>query len=168
MNVFFYAVPALIIAMVLLVAGKAVRRSLELRSAWRSGLTAEARCLRSYTTTDGGTGDSGVTTTLHHVYEFTTREGRAVRFEETNGKPTVVEGDIVTVHYSADRPEKATAHAPSPVKATAGTVAVLAFCGLIVAFCVGFMVTYHQEFAGDEFFGGLPGVTDGARAALHI
>ncbi|MFD0070032.1 hypothetical protein ACFVJ9_55435, partial [Streptomyces sp. NPDC127574] len=96
MSVFFYAVPVLIITGVLLIAVKVVRRSLELRSAWSSGLTAEGRCLRSYTTTGGGAGDSSVTTTLHHVYEFTTRDGRAVRFDEENGRPTVVEGDIVT------------------------------------------------------------------------
>lgn len=155
MSVFFYAVPALIIGVMLLIAAKVVRRSLELRSAWNSGLTAEARCLRSYTTTSGGTGDTSVTTTLHHVYEFTTREGRAVRFDEENGRPTVVEGDTVTVHYTAAHPEKATAHAPSPVKAAVGTAVVLAFCGVAVAFCVGFMVTYHEVFAGDGFFGGM-------------
>ncbi|MEU8788993.1 DUF3592 domain-containing protein [Streptomyces sp. NPDC048643] len=155
MSVFFYAVPVLIIAVALLMAVKVVRRSLELRSAWNSGLTAEARCLRFYTTTSGGSGDSSVTTTRHHVYEFTTRDGRAVRFDEENGRPTVVEGDIVTVHYTTAHPEKATAHAPSPVKAAAGTFVMLAFCGVIVAFCVGFMVTYHEAFAGDSFFGGI-------------
>ncbi|MFD6497232.1 DUF3592 domain-containing protein [Streptomyces sp. NPDC060188] len=155
MSVFFYAVPVLIITGVLLIAVKVVRRSLELRSAWSSGLTAEGRCLRSYTTTGGGAGDSSVTTTLHHVYEFTTRDGRAVRFDEDNGRPTVVEGDIVTVHYTAAHPEKATAHAPSPVKAAVGTVAMLAFCGVVVAFCVGFMITFHEVFAGDSFFGGI-------------
>jgi len=156
MDVFFYAVPGLIMAVVLLAAAKVVRRSLELRSAWNSGLTAEARCLRSYTTTSGGGGDSSVTTRLHHVYEFTTREGRTVRFEEANGLSTTVEGDIVPVHYAAGRPEKATAHAPSPVKAAAGMVGMLVFFGVIIAFCVGFMVTYHQmSAASDGFFGGM-------------
>ncbi|WP_406169537.1 DUF3592 domain-containing protein [Streptomyces sp. NBC_00996] len=156
MDVFFYAIPGLIMAVVLLAAAKVVRRWLELRSAWSSGLTAEARCLRSYTTTSGGGGDTSVTTTLHHVYEFMTREGRTVRFEEANGPSTVVEGDIVTVHYAAERPEKATAQAPSPVKAAAGTIGMLVFLGVIVAFCVGFMVTYHHMSAeSDGFFGGM-------------
>ncbi|MFF9623900.1 hypothetical protein [Streptomyces griseosporeus] len=53
-----------------------------------------------------------VSTTLHHVYESTTRDGRAVRFEEKNGPATVLEGDITTVWYVPDRPERATAHAP--------------------------------------------------------
>ncbi|MER5468800.1 DUF3592 domain-containing protein [Streptomyces sp. NPDC002935] len=156
MSVFFYAVPSLMIALVLFLAAKVVRRSLEVRSAWSSGLTAEGRCLRSYTTVSGGGHDTSVTTTLHHVYEFTTRDGRAIRFEESNGRPTVVEGDIVTVHYTAQHPEKATAHAPSPVRAAAGTVFIVAFCGVIVAFCVGFMITYHEMSAGgDALFGGI-------------
>ncbi|MFF4348821.1 DUF3592 domain-containing protein [Streptomyces sp. NPDC001530] len=156
MDVFFYAVPGLIMAVAIFMAVKVIRRSLELRSAWNSGLTAEARCLRSYTTTSGGGGDSSVTTTLHHVYEYTTRDGRPVRFEEANGPSTVVEGDIVTVHYAAERPEKATAHAPSPVKAAASTIGFLMFFGVIIAFCVGFMVTYHEVFAtNDAFVGGI-------------
>lgn len=156
MDFFFYAVPGLIIVVVLLAAARVVRRSLELRSAWNSGLTAEARCLRTYTTTSGGAGDTSVSTTLHHVYEFTTREGRSVRFEEANGPATTVEGDIVTVHYTAGRPEKATAYAPSPVKAAAGTIGMLVFFGVIVAFCIGFMVTYHEVFqANDALFGGI-------------
>ncbi|MCX5557971.1 DUF3592 domain-containing protein [Streptomyces sp. NBC_00038] len=159
MDVFFYAVPGLIIATAAFAAVKIIRRSLELRSAWNSGLTAEARCLRSYTTTSGGGGDSSVSTTLHHVYEFRTREGRAVRFDESNGPSTVVEGDIVTVHYTAGRPEKATAHAPSPVKAAAGTIGILIFLGVVVAFSVAFMVTYHEMTSWfDMPFGG-PDVT---------
>ncbi|MFC7265637.1 DUF3592 domain-containing protein [Streptomyces lutosisoli] len=152
MDFIFYAVPGLIMAVTILMAAKVVRRSLELRSAWNSGLTAEARCLRSYTTTSGGGGDTSVSTTLHHVYEFATREGRSVRFEEANGPSTIVEGDIVTVHYTAQHPEKATAHAPSPVKAAAGTIGFLVFFGVIIAFCVGFMITYHEVFQANDAF----------------
>lgn len=159
MDVFFYVIPGLIIAAVAFAAVKILRRSLELRRAWNSGLTAEARCLRTYTTTSGGGGDTSVSTTLHHVYEFRTAEGRTVRFEERNGPSTVVEGDIVTVHYTAERPEKATAHAPSPVKAAAGTIGGLIFLGVVAAFCVGFMITFHGMSAEfDMPFGG-PDVT---------
>jgi uncharacterized protein DUF3592 len=146
MDWLFYAIPILIIAFALRAAVVVIRRSLQLRSNWSSGLTAEARCLRTYATTSGG-GESPVSTTLHHVYEFTTREGRTVRFEEANGPRTTVEGDIVTVHYTADRPEHATAHAPRPGKAAAGAVGILVFLSVIVAFCIGFMVTYHEVFA---------------------
>ncbi len=45
-----------------------------------------------------------MSTTLHHVYEFATREGRTVRFEEAGGPRTTVEGDIVPVHYTAAHP----------------------------------------------------------------
>ncbi|WP_328669298.1 DUF3592 domain-containing protein [Streptomyces sp. NBC_00328] len=154
MSVFFYALPSLMIVVVLMAAARTVRRSLELRSAWNSGLTAEARCLRSYTTVGGGGDDRNVTTTLHHVYEFTTRDGRVIRFEETNGSSIVVVGDIVPAYYTARHPEKATAHAPSPAKAAAGTLGMLVFYGVIVSFCVGFMITYHEALAGDAFFGG--------------
>lgn len=112
MDVFFYAVPAVIMTGAIFMAVVVVRRSLDMSRAWNSGLIAEARCLRSYTTTSGGGGDTSVSTTLHHVYEFMTRDGRTVRFEEPNGPATIVEGDIVPVHYTAERPEKATAHAP--------------------------------------------------------
>jgi hypothetical protein len=155
MDAFFYVVPSLMIAMVLLAAVRVVRRSLRLRSAWNSGLTAEARCLRTYTTTRGG-GDSAVRTTLHHVYEFTTREGRPVRMEEAGGPSTVIEGDIVTVHYTAEHPERATAQAPARGRAAAGTVGMLVFFAVFVAFCVGFMVTYHQAFAADDPFASMP------------
>jgi len=143
-------------AVALLMAAAVIRRSLRLRSNWNSGLTAEARCLRTYTTTSGGSGDSMVSTTLHHVYEFTTREGRAVRFEESNGPSTIVQGDIVTVHYTAGRPERATAHAPAPVKAMAGTIGILVFLSVIVVSCVGFMVTYTETFGADSPFASMP------------
>ncbi|WP_328452104.1 DUF3592 domain-containing protein [Streptomyces sp. NBC_00386] len=153
MSAFFYALPSLMIVFVLFVAARTVRRSLELRSAWNSGLTAEARCLRSYTTVRGGGNDTHVTTTMHHVYEFTTRDGRTIRFEEPNGPSTVVEGDIVPAYYTARHPEKATAYPPSRAKVAAGTLGMLVFYGVIVSFCVGFMITYHEALAGDAFFG---------------
>ena len=72
MEAFFYIVPLLIIGIVCLAAFTVIRRAREVSSAWNSGLTAEARCLRTYTTASGG--DTSVHTVLHHVYEFTTRE----------------------------------------------------------------------------------------------
>ncbi|MFG2647188.1 DUF3592 domain-containing protein [Streptomyces sp. NPDC048436] len=153
----FYAVPAFIGAVVIAMAVKVIKRSLELRQAWSSGLTAEARCLRTYTTTSSHSDSSRVTTTLHHVYEFTPSAsasvsafaGRPVRFEEENGPATTIEGDIVTVHYAADRPERATAYAPSPVKNAAGTLGMLCFLGLMLAFSIYFMVTANDMFASD-------------------
>ncbi|MEV6024201.1 DUF3592 domain-containing protein [Streptomyces sp. NPDC052036] len=156
MDFFFYAVPGLIMAGVLAMAARVIGRALQLRSNWDSGLTAEARCLRTYTTTSGGHGDATATTTLHHVYEFTTREGRAVRFEERGGPRTTVEGDIVPVHYTKAHPERATAHSPAPGRTLAGTVGTLVFLSVIVAFCVAFMATYHAAAAMDDPFAGMP------------
>ncbi|MEU0040201.1 MULTISPECIES: DUF3592 domain-containing protein [unclassified Streptomyces] len=165
MDVFFYAVPAVIMAGVIFMAVVVVRRSLDMSRAWNSGLTAEARCVRSFTTTSGGGGDTSVSTTLHHVYEFVTRDGRTIRFEEPNGPATTIEGDILTVHYIADRPERATAHAPRRGLLAAGTVFTLVICTVIVLVCIGFMVGVHEFFSmwdpawngGDAFEGaGLP------------
>ncbi|MEU6678350.1 DUF3592 domain-containing protein [Streptomyces sp. NPDC046925] len=149
MEFMFYVVPALIAAVVIAMAVKVVRRSLELRQAWASGLTAEARCLRTYTTTSRNSDSGHTTTTQHHVYEFTPPAGRPVRFEEENGPAATVEGDFVTVHYAAGRPEKATAHAPSPVKNAVGTVGLLCFLGVALAFCVFFVVTANDLFGSD-------------------
>lgn len=144
MDAMFYVVPVLIMAAALFGGYRAVYRSWQLSSAWNSGLTAEGRCLRTYTTTSGGGRDTAVHTTLHHVYEFTTRDGRAVRFDETGGPATVVVGDTVTVYYTPGREAGATARRPSPVGNAVGTVSVLAFLGVVVLFCIGFMVSYHD------------------------
>ncbi|WP_037676475.1 DUF3592 domain-containing protein [Streptomyces griseus] len=152
MEVFFYIVPLFIIAGAVFAAVSVTGRSRQVGRAWNSGFTAEARCLRSYTTTSGGGGSSSVSTTRHHVYEFVTRDGRPVRFEEKNGPGTIVEGDIVTVFYTPDRPEHATAHAPARGKLAASTGCALALCGMVVAFCVFFMVTAHLMFAAEGDF----------------
>jgi hypothetical protein len=139
MQVLFVIVPVFIASVALFMAVTLTRRSMQVRRAWASGLTAEARCLRAFTSTrrdsDGHRG-----TTQHHVYEFTAGDGRPVRFEEANGPATTVQGDVVTVYYTADRPDRATAHAPAPVRAAAGMVFLLGFLGLVVAFCVFFVV----------------------------
>ncbi|KMS66853.1 hypothetical protein ACM01_44840 [Streptomyces viridochromogenes] len=160
MDFLFYLVPSLILAVVLFGAFRVVRRSLQVRSAWNSGLTAEGRCLRMFTTTHGGSGDSSVSTTLHHVYEFTARDGRTVRFEEEDGPATVLEGDFVTVYYAEGADVVATAKTPRRGKLAASTVAALAFLGVVAVFCVGFMVTYSQMSDGFGFDGGVDDTTD--------
>jgi hypothetical protein len=144
MDVLFYGVPGLIMAGVLFMAYRVLRRSLQIRGAWGSGLTAEARCLRTYTTTHGGGHDTSVRTALHHVYEFITHDGRVIRFEEENGRGTILEGDYVTVYYTDGPQVAATAHAPSRGKHAAATFGILAFLGVIVMFCVGFMAMYTE------------------------
>lgn len=153
MDVFFYVIPGLIMTVALFMAYRVVRRSLQMHSAWNSGLTAQARCLRSYTTVSGGGGDTSVHTTQHHVYEFTARDGRLVRFEEEGGPGTTVEGDVVTVYYAEGARVVATAHAPGQVKQVAGALGMLVFLGVVVVFCVGFMVSYTEFTSGPDEMG---------------
>jgi hypothetical protein len=151
MDVLFYLVPSLMLAAGLFMIYRVVRRWLQVRAAWNSGLTAQGRCLRMFTTTHGGGEHSRVRTTLHHVYEFTARDGRVIRFEEENGPATCLEGDLVTVYYTDGRGDVvATAQAPARVKQAASTLGILAFLGVFVVFCVGFMVTYHTEESGSD------------------
>ncbi|MFQ6145019.1 DUF3592 domain-containing protein [Streptomyces sp. SID10815] len=153
MEALFYAVPVLMIAFAVLGLVSVARRARRVRGAWDSGLTAEARCLRTYTTTSGGGADTSVSTTLHHVYEFRTREGRGVRFEETGGPGTVLEGDVVTVHYRAERPEEATAHTPARRgRLAAEQGCVFAFLGVFIALCLTFMAVAHMIFSATDDF----------------
>ncbi|MFJ9035612.1 DUF3592 domain-containing protein [Streptomyces sp. NPDC102406] len=136
MDLIFYLAPSFIACVALCAGFAVVRRSLRLRAAWRGGLTAEARCLRAYTSRGG---DDHPHTTQHHVYEFTARDGRTVRIDEAGGPATTVPGDVVVVHYAARHPEHATARAPRPGTNLAGTVLLLGFLGVVVAFCVFFV-----------------------------
>ncbi|MFG1792132.1 DUF3592 domain-containing protein [Nocardia sp. NPDC049149] len=113
-----------------------------LRRAWDSGVTAEGRCLRIFTTTSGG-GDFRVRTTLHHVYEFTARDGRVIRFEETGGPATRVEGDRVTVYYAEGEEGAATTRTPRRVAETTGTpVLLLAGMGVLLFVLAAFVALY--------------------------
>ncbi|MCX4548755.1 MULTISPECIES: DUF3592 domain-containing protein [unclassified Streptomyces] len=135
----FYVVPALIAVGTVCIALQAVRARLRMRAAWRSGLTARATCLRTYTTTRYDK-DSGRSTTRHHAYEFTPPGGRPVSFEEQHGPSTRIGGDIVTVYYVADRPEHATTLPPATGwKRTMETAATVVLCSVVVAFCAFFV-----------------------------
>ncbi|WP_326582537.1 DUF3592 domain-containing protein [Streptomyces sp. NBC_00487] len=152
MDAFFYIIPVVMMTFIAFMAYRVLSRWLHIRSAWNSGLTAEGRCLKAFTTVSKGMGDHGsVRTTIHHVYEFTTHDGRAIRFEEEDGPMTTVEGDFVTVHYTDGPNVVATAHEPGRVKQAAAGFGLLAFLGVVFAFCVFFMVTYHN-FSTDPSF----------------
>ncbi|MEW1774957.1 DUF3592 domain-containing protein [Streptomyces sp. NPDC086777] len=147
MEAFFYILPGIFVVVGVLGLVRTLRRSSEISRAWRHGRTAEARCLRSYTRTSGGGGDTSVTTTLHHVYEFTTDEGRVVRFDEASGPSTVVEGDFVTVHYLPEHPEGATSQPPAQGKLAVGTGCSVAFFVVFIGFALAFAVGAHFAFA---------------------
>ncbi|WP_371580014.1 DUF3592 domain-containing protein [Streptomyces sp. NBC_01314] len=152
MDAFFYLIPGVIMTVIAFQAYRVLRRWLQIRSAWNSGLTAEARCLKTFTTVSESVGEhSRVRTTIHHVYEFRTHDGQAIRFEEEDGPMTTVEGDFVTVYYTEGPDVVATAHEPGRVKQAAASLGLLSFLGVAFAFCVFFMVTYHQ-FSTDTSF----------------
>ncbi|MGW0705134.1 hypothetical protein ACWD4G_04015 [Streptomyces sp. NPDC002643] len=153
MDFAFYLIPAVMMAVIAFMAYRITRRWFQIRSAWNSGLTAEGRCLKAFTTVSRGAGhNSAVHSTIHHVYEFKTHDGRAVRFEEEYGPLTTVEGDFVTVYYTDGPHVVATAHAPGQrLKQAAASFGLLAFLSVAFVFCVGFMITYHQ-FATDPTY----------------
>ncbi|MFI7006899.1 DUF3592 domain-containing protein [Streptomyces sp. NPDC050145] len=148
MHVMFYAVPAFIALVALFAAAAEVRSTFRIGAAWRGGRTAEARCLSTHTTVDPHMdGDSRTTTTRHHVYEFTTRDGRTLRFEEKGGPATTLEGDVVIVHYRDSHPEQATARPRRPVRLAAQTLGMLLFVAVVIGFCVFFVA----ELPTDDF-----------------
>lgn len=146
MEALFYIFPGIFLVVGVLGVVKTLRRSSRISRAWRHGRTAEARCLRAYTTTSGG-GETSVTTTLHHVYEFRTAEGRVVRFNEASGPSTVIEGDFVTVYYLPEDPSGATARPPAQGKLAAGTGCMVAFFAVFILFSLGFMGVAHFIFS---------------------
>ncbi|MFE9772982.1 hypothetical protein ACFYOV_15105 [Streptomyces sp. NPDC005931] len=153
MDVLFYGVPGLMTALACFMAYRVVRRWQQIRAAWNSGLTAEGRCVRVFTSTRGGGNDTSVRTVLHHVYEFLTHDGRVIRFEEEGGRATVIEGDHVTVYYTGGPRVAATAQAPSPVRHNLTAFGVLTFIAVLVLFCVGFIVGFHEVRSAVEFPG---------------
>ncbi|MHB9861493.1 DUF3592 domain-containing protein [Streptomyces sp. YIM S03343] len=149
---FFYLIPGIMVAFGVLGLVRTLRRSSEISRAWRHGRTAEGRCLRSYTTTSGGHGEMSVSTTLHHVYEFVTAEGQAVRIDETGGPSTVLEGDFVTVYYLPENPSAATVEPPAQGRLAVGTGCTVAFFVVFILAALSFMVSAHSIFsAWDDF-----------------
>ncbi|WP_149824741.1 DUF3592 domain-containing protein [Streptomyces tailanensis] len=152
MDFLFYLIPTVMIAFIAFWAYRVLRRWLQIRRAWNSGLTAEGRCLKAFTTVSKSMGEhSSVHTAIHHVYEFKTHDGRPVRFEEEDGPMTTIEGDFVTVYYADGPNVVATAHEPGRLKQAAAGFGILAFLGVAFAFCVGFMVTYQQMVSDTSF-----------------
>jgi hypothetical protein len=150
LQAFFYVLPGIFVVLGVLGMVRTLRRSRQISRTWRHGRTAEARCLRTYTTASGG-GETRVRTTLHRVLEFTTAEGRSVRIDDTAGPSTVIEGDFVTVYYLPESPEKATAQPPARGRLAASTGCAVVFFAVFIGFALAFMVGAHVAFSeGDE------------------
>ncbi|MEU7043171.1 DUF3592 domain-containing protein [Streptomyces varsoviensis] len=137
------AIPALMACLALYGIGRVAERRRRLTTLWRTGLTAQGRCLRAYATSRGGDGGPAV---LHHVYEYRTRDGRPVRFEETGSPASVMAGDTLTVRYLPDQPEQATALQPDNsgmLRAAAASMAVLtALLAVIVCFLAVYVAVF--------------------------
>ncbi|WP_460066080.1 hypothetical protein [Streptomyces sp. YKOK-I1] len=116
-----------------------VRRTRQRRAAWESGLTAQARVVRQWRTTQ--VVNNVPRTTQWHEYTYTTADGRGVVFKEGGGPHTRETGDEVLVYYTAEDPEKATASAPQPGKDTASMAFALVLFGAGVVLMIKLLVT---------------------------
>ncbi|MFF4588794.1 DUF3592 domain-containing protein [Streptomyces sp. NPDC001388] len=127
----------LLTAVLCLVAGgSVVHHALRRRAAW-NGLTARGRVVRAWETTE--TVVSVARRVRWHEYEFTTHDGRVVRFTESGGPSSRAPGDEVPVHYAAAAPKRATTSAPRHGRNLAGAVlglACFAAVGLVVRWWV--------------------------------
>ncbi|MFJ9814436.1 DUF3592 domain-containing protein [Streptomyces sp. NPDC101151] len=96
-----------------------VRRTRQRRSAWESGLTAQARVVRAWATTQMV--NNVARRVQWHEYDYYTQDGRLVRFRESGGPRDRAEGELTLVYYAPHEPDKATASEPQPGKDAAGT-----------------------------------------------
>ncbi|MDQ0601492.1 hypothetical protein QF037_005837 [Streptomyces canus] len=130
MNPYFNIVMPLMIALLVWGGYALVRRTRERRTAWESGLTARARVVRAWATTQMV--NNVARRVQWHEYDYTTGDGLAVRFKESGGPRDRAGGEEVLVYYTPADPEKATACEPQPGKDTAGMVFGLFFIGAAV------------------------------------
>jgi hypothetical protein len=129
-NAYFNILMPLMIALLVWGGYALVRRTKERRAAWESGLTAQARVVRAWATTQMV--NNVARRVQWHEYDYTTGDRVAIRFKESGGPRDREAGDEVLVYYTPEDPEKATASEPQPGKDTAGMVFGLIFIGAAV------------------------------------
>ena len=130
MNALFHLTMVVLLVATVWSAVALVRRTRQRREAWESGLTAPARVVRAWATTQMV--NNVARRVQWHEYDYTTGDGLAVRFKESGGPRDRAAGDEVLVYYVANDPEKATASEPQPGKDMAGTVFGLFLIGAAV------------------------------------
>ncbi|MEU6240631.1 hypothetical protein [Streptomyces sp. NPDC047024] len=140
---FFDLCMTLILVVMAVTAVSLVRRARQRRAAWASGLTAEARVVRAWVTTRMV--NDVPQPVQWHEYDFTTGDGRAVRFKESGGPRDRAEDDMVVIHYAAHEPDKATAGEPRPGAEMVSTVVWL----LLLAAVSGYVI--HEWVALSRF-----------------
>ncbi|MGI5401216.1 hypothetical protein ACQEVG_17505 [Streptomyces sp. CA-135486] len=140
MDFVFHVLFPLIIVMLIWAGYALIRRTQERRAAWESGLTARARVVRAYVRVQMV---NNVTRRIqYHEYDFTTADGRTVRFDEAGGPASRGVGDETLVYYTREQPDKATASEPVPGKDAAGTVLGVGILGVGVIILVNVMIKY--------------------------
>ncbi|WP_225831879.1 DUF3592 domain-containing protein [Streptomyces sp. NK08204] len=135
MGAWFDITMLLMLVIIVVAAVGLVRRTRQRRAAWESGLTAQARVVRAWATTQMV--NNVARRVQWHEYDYTTADGRAVRFKESGGPRDRGEGDLALVYYAPNEPDRATAAAPQPGKDMASTVVwlvVLAAAAVIVLY----------------------------------
>ncbi|WP_406375244.1 DUF3592 domain-containing protein [Streptomyces sp. NBC_00647] len=95
--------------------------------AQRHGIRAEGTCIRMETVRRSG-GGRPTSLRRYYLFEFVTHEGRQVRFEDT-APDTTVPGDVFTVSYLPERPDKATVALPGDRRAQRELGCLLVFLG---------------------------------------
>ena len=140
MDVVFHLLFPLMIVLAIWAIYAIVRRSRERRSAWESGLTARARVVRAWVTVQMV---NNVARRIQwHEYDFTTADGRAVRFKEAGGPRSREPGDETLVYYAGDEPDRATASEPQPGKDMFRTVLGVGILGVGIVILVKVMIQY--------------------------
>ncbi|MEU0435201.1 DUF3592 domain-containing protein [Streptomyces sp. NPDC006290] len=111
----FVAVTSLFVLAPIAMAVTAVNRVRWRTRAQRNGLRTEGRCIRVETVRRSGGGRPS-SLRRHYLFEFVTRDGRQVRFEDA-APDTTIPGDLFTVSYLPERPDKATVALPGDRRA---------------------------------------------------
>ncbi|MBJ7905130.1 hypothetical protein IF655_17725 [Streptomyces sp. DSM 110735] len=139
---FFDLCMMLILGVIAVTAVALVRRARQRRAAWASGLTARARVVRAWTT--ARVVNNVPQRVQWHEYDFTTGDGRAVRFKESGGPRDRDEGDVVVIHYAAHEPDKATAGEPLPGAEMVSTTVWLLLLAVIAGYVIHEWVTLSR------------------------
>ncbi|MER5467164.1 DUF3592 domain-containing protein [Streptomyces sp. NPDC002935] len=126
----FVAIISVIVLAPIAMAVVAVNRVRWRTRAQRNGLRTEGRCIRIETVRRSGGGRPS-SLRRHYLFEFVTHDGRQVRFEDA-APDTTVPGDLFTVSYLPERPDKATVALPGDRRAQRELGCLLAFFAVAV------------------------------------
>ncbi|MCX4987324.1 MULTISPECIES: DUF3592 domain-containing protein [unclassified Streptomyces] len=123
----FVAIASLFVIAPIAMGVTLVNRVRRRTRAQRHGLRTEGRCIRIETVRRSGGGRPS-SLRRYYLFEFVTHEGRQVRFEDT-APNTTVPGDLFTVSYLPERPDRATVALPGDRRAQRELGCMLVFLG---------------------------------------